>query len=72
MDNDRESLNAEVEGPVEILVIPKCAANPRARAGDALRGAEDEPPLDAEPAADDVTITGDFVGIVIGGVDGEL
>ncbi len=72
VDVDRESLNAEVEGPVEILVIPKCAAKPRARAEDALRGAEDEPPLDAEPEAEGTIIAGALAaGIVIGGVDGE-
>jgi hypothetical protein len=68
-DVDIESANTEVEGPVDILVIPKCAANPRARAGDALRGTE-EPPLDAEPAAEG-TAAADGLGIVIGGVDAE-
>jgi len=68
VDVDIESANTEVEGP-EILVIPKCAANPRARAGDALRGTE-EPPLDAEPAAEG-TAAAEGLGIVIGGVDAE-
>lgn len=68
-DVDIESANTEVEGPVDILVIPKCAANPRARAGDALRGT-DEPPLDVEPAVED-TAAADSLGIVIGGVDAE-
>jgi hypothetical protein len=68
-DVDIESANTEVEGPLDILVIPKCAANPRARAGDALRGTE-EPPLDAEPAAGG-TAAADGLGIVIGGVEAE-
>lgn len=71
---DRESLIAEVDGP-EILVIPKCAAKPSARAGDALRGAEEELPLEdaAEPDTEEACCiaAGDFVGIVIGGVDGD-
>jgi len=63
---DIESAN---EGPVEMVVIPKCAANPRARAGDALRGTEDQL-LDVEPDAVDSVAT-EGLGIVIGDVDPE-
>lgn len=67
---DIESVNAEVEGPVDMLVIPKCAANPRARAEDALRDAEELALVDAEPAPTG-TAAADGLGIVIGGVEAE-
>lgn len=70
VDVDNESAIADVEGPDDILVIPKCAANPRARAGDALRDAEEPLLVDAEPAVAG-TAGADGLGIVIGGVEAE-